>query len=81
MEDVIRDLTNLFDEARQKSEFEFVLALINYRGMGTEDVTNLYEWFDAIEFYKKLYFQFDGKETESEHCYILPSLKTVIFIT
>lgn len=62
MEKIIGELKLLFEEARQRSEFEFVLTLINYRGMGKEDVTNLYEWFDSIEFYKKLYSQLDGKE-------------------
>ena len=47
MEDTLQDLTSLFEEAKNKSEFEFVLTLINYRGMGTQKLTsNLYEWFD-----------------------------------
>lgn len=63
MEKVINDLANLFDEAKQKSEFNFVLVLINHRGMGTHKLmTNLYEWFDAIEFYKRLYSTLIGKE-------------------
>ncbi|KGL51726.1 hypothetical protein HQ47_01065 [Porphyromonas macacae] len=63
MEDTLQDLTSLFEEAKNKSEFEFVLTLINYRGMGTQKLTsNLYEWFDAIEFYKKLYESHTGKE-------------------
>lgn len=61
--DTLKDLTTLFDEAKQKSEFDFVLTLINYRGLGTHKLTsNLYEWFDAIEFYKKLYAAHEGKE-------------------
>ncbi|MES2277322.1 MAG: hypothetical protein V4592_14940 [Bacteroidota bacterium] len=62
MKDALNDLSTLFDEAKQRVEFEFVMTLINYRGMGKEDVTNLYEWFDAIEMYKKLYLEFSGKE-------------------
>lgn len=63
MDKVITNLKNLFEEAKQKSEFDFVLTLINYRGMGTHKLTtNLYEWFDAIEFYKKLYFGHSDKE-------------------
>lgn len=63
MDNTINNLKSLFDEARQKSEFDFVLTLINYRGMGTQKLTtNLYEWFDAIEFYKTLYFSQTGKE-------------------
>lgn len=63
MDNTINDLKSLFDEARQKSEFDFVLTLINYRGMGTKKLTtNLYEWFDAIEFYKTLFYSHKGKE-------------------
>lgn len=63
MENVISDLKSLFEEAKQKSEFDFVLTLMNYRGMGTHKLmTNLYEWFDAIEFYKNLYNKHEGKE-------------------
>lgn len=62
MDKVFNELRLLFEEAKQRNEFEFVLTLINYRGIGREDVTNLYEWFDAIEFYKSLYYQFSGKE-------------------
>lgn len=63
MKDTINEIYSLFDEAKQTNEFEFVQTLINYRGMGTHKLTtNLYEWFDAIEFYKKLYFEHTGKE-------------------
>ena len=63
MVNVLSDLKTLFDEAKQKSEFDFVLTLINYRGMGTHKLTtNLYEWFEAIEFYKRLYNSSIGKE-------------------
>ncbi|MFL9835820.1 hypothetical protein [Chryseobacterium terrae] len=63
MEDTINDLTTLFDEAKTKSEFEFIQILINYRGMGTKELsTNLHEWFEAIEFYKKLYYKLTNKE-------------------
>ncbi len=57
------ELELLFEEAKSKSEFDFVEVLINYRGMATHKLaTNLYEWFDAIEFYKKLYAEFKDKE-------------------
>jgi len=63
MKDIIKDLNSLFEEAKQKSEFDFVLTLMNYRGMGTHKLTtNLYEWFDAIKFYKSLYNKYEGKE-------------------
>lgn len=63
MKDTITDLTTLFEEAKQSKEFEFVQTLINYTGMGAKELsTNLHEWFDAIEFYKRLYYSFVNKE-------------------
>ena len=63
MDNVINDLKSLFEEAKKKNEFDFVLTLINYRGMGTHKLmTNLYEWFDAIGFYNNLYHVYTGKE-------------------
>lgn len=62
MKKSIAELKSLYEEARNRVEFEFVLTLINYRGIGKEDVTNLYEWFDAIDFYKRLYQSLEGKE-------------------
>ena len=61
MKDVLHELTDLFEEAKHTNEFEFVLTLINFRGMGN-GVTNLYEWFDALEFYKRLYIGHSDKE-------------------
>jgi len=59
----IDEIELLFSEARDKSEFEFVLTLINYTGMGTKKLmTNLYEWFDALEFYKTQFNKLQGKE-------------------
>lgn len=44
-------------------EFEFVQVLINYKSIGAKELsTNLHEWFEAIEFYKRLYYQFTEKE-------------------
>jgi hypothetical protein len=62
MEQIIVELKALFDEARQRNEFEFVLTLINYRGIGKEDITNLYEWFDAIDSYKGMYATLTSKK-------------------
>jgi len=63
MDNTLTDLKTLFEEAKEKSEFDFVLTLINYRGMGTHKLmSNLYEWFEAIEFYIKLFKAHDGKE-------------------
>lgn len=63
MKNTIEDLTTLFEEAKQSIEFEFVQTLINYRGIGAKELsTNLHEWFDAIEFYKSLYFSLSNKQ-------------------
>lgn len=63
MEETIRELTTLFEEAKQAQEFEFVQVLINYRGVGIKELSsNLHEWFEAIEFYKELYLKLNGKE-------------------
>ncbi len=63
MNETQTEITSLFEEVKQKSEFDFVLTLINYRGIGSkEEMTNLHEWFDAIEFYKRMYREFTGKE-------------------
>ncbi|KAA1241016.1 hypothetical protein [Aquimarina sp. RZ0] len=63
MKNELTDLTELFSESKKSSEFDVVLTLINYRGMGSkEQMSNLYEWFDAIEFYKELYYQYQGKK-------------------
>jgi hypothetical protein len=56
MEETIEELKRLFEEANVINEFDFVQSLINYRGLGTHKlVTNLYEWFDSMENYVKLY--------------------------
>jgi hypothetical protein len=61
--ETVEELNSLFDEARTRSEFDFVLTLINFRGMGTKELmSNLHEWFNAIEFYKELYFSLSDKE-------------------
>jgi hypothetical protein len=39
MQDVNSDLTSLFEEAKHKSEFDFVLTLIDYEGMATKKLT------------------------------------------
>lgn len=63
MEEAKKEIASLFAEAQQQSEFDFVLTLINYRGMGAKELsTNLHEWFDAIEFYKHLYYSLTAKE-------------------
>ncbi len=57
MKDTIAEIYSLFEEAKQSREFDFVLTLINYKGIGAKELsTNLHEWFNAIEFYKELYY-------------------------
>jgi hypothetical protein len=69
MKETIEELTALFDEAKARIEFEFVQTLINYRGIGTKELsTNLHEWFDAIEFYKELYHSKTHKEKTRIGC-------------
>lgn len=63
MQETINEIETLFAEAKDRIEFEFVQTLINYTGIGTKELsTNLHEWFDAIEFYKELYYSKSGKE-------------------
>jgi len=63
MEKILSDITSLFEEAKARSEFDFMLTLINYRGMGPKrTATNLYEWFDAITHYAEVYKASQGKE-------------------
>lgn len=47
---------DLFQKAKAKDEFNFVCSLINYKGMGNvKYVSNLHEWFEAIEYYETIY--------------------------
>lgn len=63
MKEAIDEIISLFDEAKQRSEFDFVLTLINYKQIGARELaSNLHEWFEAIEFYKSLYNSLHNKE-------------------
>lgn len=63
MKDTIKEIFSLFEEAKQSREFDFILTLINYKGIGAKELlTNLHEWFDSIEFYKELYYSYSGKK-------------------
>lgn len=56
MKEFEKEIVEIFEEVKQINEFDFVQTLINYRGLGTHKlVTNLYEWFDAMEYYSNLY--------------------------
>lgn len=62
MDKVLSELESLFIEAKRTNEFEFILTLINYKSIGSMDTTsNLHEWFEAIDFYKGLYNEYDDK--------------------
>lgn len=62
MDKITEDLTTLFDEAKQRSEFDFVLTLINYTQIGAKELsTNLHEWFEAVEFYTEQFNSLTGK--------------------
>lgn len=53
---IVNTLRRLFEEAKAKNEFEFVCALINYKGSGSRFLgSNIFEWFDAIENYERWY--------------------------
>jgi hypothetical protein len=59
-------IKSLFQKAKEKDEFEFISTLINYRGMGSKkSSSNLYEWFDAINFYARLYESLDKIEEKT----------------
>ncbi len=63
MPTVLQEFEELFEEAKAKNEFDFVLTLINYRGISSANLnSNLHEWFDAIEFYKRLFYSLKDKE-------------------
>lgn len=63
MENAINDLKNLFNEAKAKNEFEFVMTLLNYKSIGAPQVqANLHEWFEAMNMYINLYQNYSGKE-------------------
>jgi len=53
-------IDRLFNQAKEKDEFEFICTLINYKGMGTvQNTSNLYEWFQSIDYYQNLIEQTD----------------------
>jgi hypothetical protein len=39
MKDTISELGTLFEEAKQRNEFEFVQTLINYTGIGAKELS------------------------------------------
>lgn len=63
MIETLQEIEQIFNDARTKNEFQFLLTILNYRHISSlEESSNLYEWFDALEFYKDLY----NKHTDNE---------------
>ena len=67
MDNAIKDLASLFEESQAANEFEFILTLMNFKGMASTEDT-LHEWFAAIDMYKGLYAELDGKEKTRIAC-------------
>jgi hypothetical protein len=38
MNNILKDIPELFEEARQKSEFDFILTLMNYKSIGSKEL-------------------------------------------
>jgi hypothetical protein len=56
MEDTLKQVEELFGNAKSKNEFQFLLTILNYKHIASPDeASNLKEWFSALEFYKNLY--------------------------
>jgi len=71
MQETKTELIQLFETAKATNEFEFVQVLMNYKSIGSlRSMSNLYEWFDAIEFYKSLYEKHSGNEKYRIGCLI-----------
>ncbi|MFV8324859.1 hypothetical protein [Flavobacterium sp. ZS1P14] len=71
MQEIKKELVKLFEGAKVKNEFEFVQVLMNYKGMGSlRSMSNLYEWFDALDFYNSLYEKQTGNEKYRIGCLI-----------
>jgi len=69
MNKITTEIIELFEKAKASSEFDFIQVLMNYKTIGNlETTSNLYEWFDAMEFYKSLYGKLSGKEKHRIGC-------------
>lgn len=63
MKDILQELEVVFENAKKHNEFQYLLTIINYKHISShEESSNLYEWFEAIEFYKELFVKLTGKE-------------------
>ena len=63
MEQTLDQIDELFNTAKTRNEFQFLLTILNYKHIASpEESSNLKEWFSAIEFYKTQYNQMTDKE-------------------
>ena len=69
MELLEQEITRLFENARDKNEFEFVQVLMKYSGPNNfKSGSKLQEWFHAIDFYKTLYITHNKEEKYRAAC-------------
>ncbi|MAQ76022.1 MAG: hypothetical protein CL613_06795 [Aquimarina sp.] len=69
MELLKQEITRLFENARDKNEFEFVQVLMKYSGPNNfKSGSKLQEWFHAIDFYKTLYITHSKEEKYRAAC-------------
>ena len=63
MTKTLNQIEDLFSNAQENNEFQFLLTLLNYKHIASlEESSNLKEWFSAIEFYKTLFYEKKDKE-------------------
>lgn len=63
MTETLEEVEQIFSNAKTNNEFQFLLTVLNYKHIASsEESSNLYEWFDALEFYKELYSKHSDKE-------------------
>lgn len=71
MQKIKTEIIELFESAKTTKEFEFIQVLMNYKSIGSlRSMSNLYEWFDALDFYKTLYEKHTGNEKYRIGCLI-----------
>ena len=69
MELLKHEISRLFENARDKNEFEFVQVLMRYSGPNNfKSGSKLQEWFHAIDFYKTLYLTHHKEEKYRAAC-------------
>lgn len=69
MELLKQEITRLFENAKDKNEFEFVQVLMKYSGPNNfKSGSKLQEWFHAVDFYKTLYLTHNKEEKYRAAC-------------